>query len=317
MRKIIYSLVLVLIITGLTACSQKQEKTTEAKLYKTKIYYLNNAETKLVSEGYSPKSSVATDLVDELLDALDKKPENLTYKKVKPDNITVKEFNLNENGQLTLNFNSNYQMLTGVSEILCRAAIVKTLCQIDGVESVEFYVDGQPLILENEKPFGFMEAQDFIDNSDGKGNSNQYAVMTLFFANQEGDRLVECRVKVKYDGTMPMEQLIIEQIMGGPDRIEGLKEGTLFPTIPKDTVLLNTSIKDGVCYVDFNDAFLKRPSDTTGSVVIYSIVNSLVEMANVNKVQFTINGEQVKSYGEKIKFDEQFERNFEVVAKKE
>lgn len=317
MKKFIYGFVFILLMSVLSGCNQNQEYTKADEDSGYKIYYLNNGETKLVKEFYTTKSSDQNELIGELLKVMDKNPENLTYKKAKPENIFVKEFKVTEDGQLTLNFESNYELLTGVSEVLCRAAIVKTLCQINGVESIEFNVDDQPLMDENEKPFGFMTADDFIDYGDEEGNSNQNAVMTLFFANPKGNQLIETRVKVKYDGTVPMEQLIIEQLMAGPDRIEGIDKGSMRSTIPDGTVLLNSSIKDGVCYVDFNESFLERLPDITGQVAIYSVVNTLVEMSNVNKVQFTINGKQVKTYTEKIELDVQFERDFEIVMDKE
>ena len=63
------------------------------------------------------------------------------------------------------NISSEYKKLSVTQEILCRAAIVKTLCQVEDVTYVSFLVDGQPLKDSLDKPIGFMTAEDFIDNT--------------------------------------------------------------------------------------------------------------------------------------------------------
>ena len=49
---------------------------------------------------------------------------------------------------------------------------------------------------------------------------------------------------------------------------------------------------------------------------IYSVVNTLIELPNVNKVQFSIDGEQVLKYNESMSFGEPFERNLDIVKEK-
>lgn len=87
----------------------------------------------------------------------------------------------------------------------------------------------------------------------------------------------------------------------------------MLKTIPDGTELLNVSTKDGICYVDFNEKFMDKMEGIKDEVVIYSVVNSLVELSTINKVQFTINGEIKKNYREGISFDGLFERNLDLV----
>jgi len=55
----------------------------------------------------------------------------------------------------------------------------------------------------------------------------------------------------------------------------------------------------------------------TADVTIYSIVNSLVELSNVNKVQISINGDTSTTYREKFAFSTVYERNLDLVEKLE
>lgn len=306
---------LLISVCMVTACNKSKEDTvTEDAKYR--IYCIDQEETSLVSEPYEPKSMDTDGLITELLVQLKKSPKNISYKKAKPDTVSYKDYILKE-GQLTLNFDSNYTELKGVTEILCRAAIVKTLCQIDGVEYVEFNVNGQPLMNTNEKPIGFMKNDDFIDNTGSETNLSN-ASMTLYFANAKGDSLIETRInKNNYDGTTPMEQVVIEQLVKGPKAIEGADEEGLYATISSDVKLLKATTKDGVCYVDLNEKFLNKLPDITDEVAVYSVVNSLVELSAVNKVKFLINGEEQDTYWENISFDGFFERNLDIVESKQ
>lgn len=271
------------------------------------LYYIDKDETKVVRESYEPKATETEELIAEFVKALNKEPKNYAYRKAKPDSVVLKDYTYNGGGQLILNFETSYYDIEGIGEILTRAAIVKNFCQIEGVDYVEFYVAGQPLRDKNEKPIGMMSADNFIDNTGGETKYKQNAEISLFFANEAGKKLVESNIIVNYNGTIPMEQLIIEQLIAGP------VSDTKYPTIPDGTKLLKVTVKEGICYVDFNEKFLDKRDGITDDVAIYSVVNSLVEMSTINKVQIKINGELVKTYGESTKFDGMFERNLDIV----
>ena len=82
--------------------------------------------------------------------------------------------------------------------------------------------------------------------------------------------------------------------------------------IPSGTVLNKVTVRDGICYVDFNEKFMEKRKDITAEVALYSIVNSLTELSNVYKVQFLINGATRKNY-QNLDFSSTFERNLEIV----
>jgi germination protein M len=195
---------------------------------------------------------------------------------------------------------------------LYRAAVVKMLEQIDGVDFIQFYVDGQPLTDQNEKVIGFMSDDNFIDNTGKETNYGQNVSMVLYFANEDGTKLKEVHVSKVYDGTITIEQLIIQQLLEGVASIDGLDED-YYDTIPDGTNLIKTTTKDGICYVDFNSNFLNKRKGLTDETAIYSVVNSLVELSSVNKVQFTIDGVQVDKYGDGTDFSDIFERNLDIV----
>lgn len=287
----------------LGACSSKNTDVYDKSVIK--VYYINSKTSGIVSEDYKLISTDKVEQIGELLYMLRKDSDNLVHKNILPDEITY-TYELSEDGNLTLNFDSEYNKLTGVDEVLCRAAIVKTLCQIAGVDFIQINVNGSPLILNNEA-VGPLNLEDFIDSTETNTNYK----IKLYFANKNGDGLIEYDTDLNYSGTSSLEELAIEKLINGPTQLE------MYDTIPKDTILLNTSKNDGICTVDFNEKFLKKLTGVDEEVTIYSIVNTLVELPDIKKVQFTINSQEVENFGEYSKLNDLFERNLNLIKEAE
>ncbi|MDF2541777.1 MAG: hypothetical protein K0S47_1495 [Herbinix sp.] len=292
-RRLRLLLIIMFAIIG-TACNNKgNDIDTEETAQQTKLYFIDNNTSTLVSEDYSPIASTKEALVEEYLDALKAGPKNIAYKKAIPDTVSAKEFSFLDD-RLTINFDTAYNELKGIPEVLCRATIVKTLSQIKEVEYIEFYVNGQYV--------GLWTSEDFIDSTQ---TATEYQV-SLYFANEAGDGLVEWNKKLYHTGTDTIEEQVIKQLINGPT------ERGMYATVPEGTTLLNVTSKDGIVYVDFNEKFLEKLPDITDDVAIYSIVNSLVGVPGINKVQFMINGEITKKY-RNTSFDALFERNLSLI----
>ncbi len=311
-KRWVISFCFLMILIIFTGCQNVENKKKQESRYK--IYYLNNAQTQVVSEGYEMQATTTEEQIKEIETALNTiTPKDLTYRKALPDNVVLKLEPDIKKKQLKVHLDSNYNMLKGASEILCRAAIVKTVCQIQKVEYVEFIVDGKPLTNSQDVPIGFMTEETFIDNTGGETNYKQNASVTLFFSNASGTKLKETRVKITYNGTIPIEQMVIEQLIKGPENITGVEKSELFRCVSKNTKLIRVTVKDGICYADFSSELLNKPIGITDEVLVYSIVNTLVELPKINKVQFTINGQQTAVFADGMAFDIPFERNLDIV----
>ncbi len=302
-----------LLAAGFILCTGCQKNSDED--YKGYyIFGLDANETKVAYEKYTPVSKNTEELVEEFLNKMSDKPEDVYMKKAVPDDVTIDNYVISEEGSLSIYFNSSYGNYTGVPEILRRAAIVKTLCQVPGVEDVQFYVAGQPLTTSSMEAVGIMTASQFIDNTGGETSYKQNATLNMYFSDYKGTALVEVPVEITYDATIPLEQLAIEQLMKGPYSIEGINKKSVLPTIPAGTRLNNVTIKENTCYVDFSSDFLNKRKSVTSDVAIYSVVNTLVELPAINKVQFSIDGGQVLEYSDSVGFGEPFERNLDLVV---
>ncbi|MDD5935611.1 MAG: GerMN domain-containing protein [Clostridiales bacterium] len=288
-----------------SGCRKKEQETDTG----FKIYYIDQDETKLMSENYTLQGKDMNSQINELMVAVKKQPTNPDMRLAIPEAVTFIGHNFGEAGQLQLIFDEDYNTVTGVQEVLMRASIVKTFTQIEGVKEVEFFINRFPL-SKGDVLIGRMRADDFIDTVGEMTTYSQNAVISIYFSNSTGDALVESQRQVEYSGNVTLEQVIIEQLIDGPT--EKKEEAVLRGTLPSDTILNKVTKKDGICSVDFNEAFLNPVEGISPEVTIYSIVNTLVEQPTVDKVQFTINGKNVESY-KSIPFDKVFERNLNII----
>lgn len=291
--------VLLLMVISLTAC-QNQKKPSD-KASEVSIYYIDSKTSALVGEDYQMISSELDEQIEELLYMLKLNPENLLYKSTFTETVNIKGFQFNEDSSLTINFETNYNELKGINEVLCRAAIVKTLSQLPKVDYIQFAVNGQPLMDLNGNLVGIMTKEDFIDNT---GTETK---VKLYFANKKGDALVEYVTDIRYTGTGSLEELVLAELMKGPSQIG------MYPTIPQGVELIQVEMKEGVCYVNFNNKFMEKLPELNDKIAIYSIVNTLVELPYIKKVQFLINGEVKPVYGEGLTFDGFFERKLSLI----
>ncbi len=225
--------------------------------------------------------------------------------------VDVRDFQLKEK-QLSIYFSSAYYNTKGIDEILLRAAIVKTLCQVPGIEYVEFFVGETSMMVDGEV-VGVMSDLSFMDSIGGNGYTQEKYV-TLYFSDSSGKAIREVTSKLTYDMTVPLARLLVEQLLFGPEKLEELNTSDVRNTIPAGTKLNSLTIRDNVCYVDFSKEFLNMQADINSEVVIYSIVNTLCELSDVNMVQFTIDGEQREFYGDIKGFNNPYERNLDLVT---
>lgn len=309
MRKTMAKLLCLLFVLCLLAgCRAEEASNEDADAYR--IYYVNKDGTAVVSEGFTPRNAEGDAMVSEFVDALSQPAGNPEYKCALPDTVNILSYTV-ENGQMFLYFDGGYQKLDRVTEVLSRAAIVRTVCQLPQVDYVSFFVNDQSLLDSNQIPVGVMNAELFIENTGEQINSYNSATLDLYFANAAGDKLVKERDNFNYSSNMSLEKVVVEQLIKGP------VSDHAYPCIPSDTKILSITTKEGICYVNLDENFLGQGYDVSEAVPIYSIVNSLLELPNVNKVQILINGETPKVYRESISFETIFERNFDLIETEE
>ena len=291
------------VLIFLTGCSSGN-KQVEGDTYQ--IYYVNKEQTKVICNKYVTATEDMEGILEEILEQLGKVPEKLEYNPPLAGKFSLLSYSV-ENGTITLSFDDHYKEQSPIEEVLTRAAIVRTLTQINGIDYVTMQVRGEPVTDSLGNVVGAMSADMFIDNAGNEINAYEQVKLRLYFANESGDKLIETSRKGVYSSNISMEKLIVEQLIKGPNG-EGI-----YPTINPATKVIGVTVKDGTCYVNLDENFLKPTTEVSAEVAIYSITNSLVELSNVNKVQISINGKTNYMFFESISLEKSFERNLDLV----
>lgn len=270
------------------------------------VFYLDMEGDSLVREPYEEEDLSGEDAVQTMIDHMMENPDSIDYKSVFPEDVEIEEWKL-EDQKLDLYFGQEYLDMTDSEEVLLRAALVQSLGQIEGVNSVMFYVGQDPVRDSSGEPIGYMRPDDFIQNTGSAIHSYQKTKLKLYFADKKGSHLVEEEVNVRYNSNLSIEKVIVEQLIKGP------KDTDLTPLVPADTKVIGVSVKEGICYINLSGHFLTNTYGADPELVVYSIVNSVVEGGNASRVQISVNGEKDVYYMDQVDLGKPLARDLDLV----
>lgn len=300
MKKISNLLLCLLCLLAFSACGQEEDN--NANIYP--IYYVSNSETKVEMHEYEMQSASEEEQLQELINCLSTVPDKLEYKAPLSMGFQLLGMSV-EDGKVLLDVDATYEELPATTEVLVRAAIVRTLTQLPHINYVGITVEGSQLYDNIGELVGWMGADEFINNDGNEINTYELTKVKLYFANGNGDKLIATYREKYYSTNIPLERFVVEELIAGPsEQLEGI-----YPVVNPGTKVINVMTKDGICYVNLDASFLTVVNNVSTEISIYSIVNSLVELSNVNKVQILINGEIPATFSTTT-----FERNLDYVT---
>lgn len=274
----IFLSLILLVSLMLSGCGNEKDK-DEAD-----IYYLNLTGTSMAVEEHDKPDGAPEEQAIALLELLHSQPQESDFRQTIPKSVSIRDVVIN-GYMLTVDFSEEYKNLSTTEEILVRAAIVRTMVQVEGISFVSFLVEGAPLTDVNGNYIGGMSADSFVENPGAQINTSLTTSLNLYFADETGTKLEKETRRVHYSSNISMEKLVMEQIIDGPKK-QGL-QGVISP----ETKIINISVAEGICYVNMDSTFLIQNENIAEDVLLYSIVNSLTELPNVEKVQISVNGD--------------------------
>lgn len=310
MRRWINMLVLLTAIL-LAGCGSEKGTTgiagsTDAEPGVYQIYYLSPSMTRLAAQEYRTESTDTAVLIEELMAQFMKVPADVDNQAALTDKVVYQGYK-QQDMVLYLYFDNNYTSMTSYREILCRAALTRTMTQIPGIDYINIYSGDQPLLDMNGSPVGMLSAADFVDGISDV-NAFERTELTLYFTDVTGEMLHAEKREVVHNINTSVERVVLEELISGPE------QPGLMPTLDPGIKILNVAVNENVCYINFDSTFLTNPLEVKEYIPIYSIVNSLSEQASVNRVQITVGGVQDVSFRDSISLNTIFERNLDYIA---
>lgn len=282
-------LLIVLLLNGCAASGSSNQETEALQENEYYVYYRTGDAYTLSCTACEVEEVNRQDLIRELYQKL-QEPEDAQMVSVVPKNLLLTSTYV-EGTNLILNFSANYTTMHATEEILCRAAVVQTMLQLDGIDGVSFNVADQPLVSNSGRTIGVMTADSFESSLN---QSLKETELTLYFADETGQGLKAEQRKIVYRSGQTLERLVVEELIDGPN-----SEGC-YPVVDGNLKLTGISVSDNICYVYFDTFFLQNSLEVADYIPIYAIVNSLSELSNISRVQFVIGGSQDVTFREAI-----------------
>lgn len=306
MNRFVVMALLCFITIGVVGC--KSETTQTNNEYANTVYLANSDMNGLVAIEVDLEGNSLESKIESIIKIL--KLGNQQGKSSIPAMINVVSVKLDEKNAV-LSFDDTYTKMAPVEEILCRSSIVKSITELDGIDSVEFYIGSVPYQNADGTVLGSMGPDDVVLDFTQKQIQKVTKNVTFYFADQAGEFLVPVEYEVSLNSDEQIEKTILNLLIQGPE------DKTLVRTIPEETKVKNVYINEGVCYVDLSEEFITKHmgGSTAEMLTIYSIVNTLTDLDNINKVQFLIEGSKRPEFKGHLEFDGLFQRNFDLMKK--
>ncbi len=188
-----------------------------------------------------------------------------------------------QRGLVTLELSEEFLNASAMERSAAAFAAVLTLCQLDEVDAVSIISGGETL-------FHGLDPEDaLLQDTDSDPYTRR---LRLYFASADGRWLTSEYHSLSLDEDSYLERYVMEELLRGPNDPE------LHSAIPEGTELLSCRTENGVCTVDLGGAFRdERPETALGErLAVWSIVNSLTALSDVDSVQILCEGEVVDSY---------------------
>jgi len=302
----IISAIVIIVATLVILLPDKQDD--ELKSKNIDLYYFNDTYTSIVAENRDIKYESSRDLPELVLEALMSGPSDSKNKAIFPENTHLLSFD-ERFGDVVIDFSKEYMSEENSKGYLATYAIVKSLCQVGGVDRVMVTVEGEEIIASDGTMIGYLSDDDIDLVSDTTTQDSK--TLMLFFADKDEDILRKEQRVIKITDTMPVEQYIVNEL------IKGTQSEKLRNIISTDTELISAQTTDGTCFVNFKSGFVEKNTGNgkNEELIIYSIVNSLCEIDGVNSVQFLVDGKKIESFGN-IDISKFFECNEELGGNK-
>ena len=303
-RKLKVIIITIILLISTAACTATTGNESES----FGIYRINSKQTALVKEDYTIRSDITSDKIRELLEELStERVEDDSLNPI-PGEVSVVDFELVD-GVLLLHFDANYGQLSGIREVLLRAAVVKTFLQMEEVGSVSFYVGEEPLKDAYGNVVGVMTADSFLDTFGEREEALESDSFVLYYGTEDGRKLIRKKRMLHFNNTMSREAVVLSYLSRSP----GTKDGAQAVLSP-GTKILSVTTKEGICHVNLDSSFLSQQSGVSTETAVYGIVNSLTEFDEINKVEISVDSQAEGMVPEILKVNGVYEANMSLVV---
>ena len=278
---VLLSVLLIAASFGAMGCAKKEEP-------QSGIFYLYYKDVSALNlhpvEAYFDQAYPFEERVASIFGKLRESDRRATYVSAIPERVEILSAVL-DGTCLVFDFSASYHQMLFFEEVMMRAAVVRTFTQMPEVSTVEFRVEGQPLVLQRGAGtlVGPMKASDFMDVFGSGLNAYTEGRFTLYFATESGDKLHPVVREQYHSNQISLEQFALQQLISGP-----MSEAEGFPVLPPSLKINSLTVREGVCHVDLSTDILTQSLSLPAETIIFSIVDTLTEITGTTSVRISI-----------------------------
>ena len=202
-----------------------------------------------------------------------------------PPGTQVKTYSLKD-GQLSLHFNDKLMGLSGIDLTLAAGCVARTFLEITGAEVLIITADGT---LLNGQTSMRLTLQD-LALMDGS-TERLHRELTVYYTDQNRRYLIGQEVSLTPVTPEELPMQLLSLLQTAPSGLNS--------ALPVDIKFRSVTITDGLCVVDMSPEFESRRffSHAGQLLSLMAIVNTLTGLSEVERVEFTIDGQLLIRYG--------------------
>ncbi|MEA4814813.1 MAG: GerMN domain-containing protein [Oscillospiraceae bacterium] len=277
-------------VLSLAACasvSANKDNDTYKLYYKTNLSYTAGGDavgSESVEISKTDTAALAEDIIDKLLAG----PDDTELISPFPAGTKLNSVKVSAR-HAQVDMSEQYGRLSGMDLTIADYCITLSLTQLSNIGSVAVTVNGEPIPYRDTQRF--MSRDVLLSTMDDVVRT---LTVKLYFEESSTGRLVpEDRTIELYEGETQADK-VMSELLAGPEN------EAYISVIPEDVTVRYTQVDDGTCYVNLSQEFERDIPETSHEQnnVVYSIVNSLCSVNEINDVQILVNGAVVNSYGD-------------------
>ncbi len=307
--KVFIGLILSLFIAFIILGSMEEVETFRYDDTDEEAIYLYNPQTASLEQIVLYLDSIIDtenkrEIVDYVLSLLYKGVRSSDYEPTIPSESSVNYFVV-DGRNVIFNLNRDVYALDKEKRLIMLSSIVASLVSFDSITSVEFYVEGMAMTDDMGQSIGKLSKQDVImsyDTIEQMESTNEWMV---YLPTESGKNLERQSVLLTSRHYEKPEEVLLNYLLFQDDR----------PIFGEKTTLIDVYTVNGICFVDMDESFqrIPLPEGISERIAIYSIVNSLSELEDIDYVQFMIDGEIVETFHGTLSLNRLLEMNYVLV----
>lgn len=259
------------------------DDTPEKLRNKSAIYYFDVQRRYLIGSKATVELSEPSAAPASVLELLLEPPSGSGLSAPLPSGTRIRSV-IVEDGLCTVDLSAEFESRRFYSrraQLLSLFSVVNTLTELEGIERVEFSVDGDLLIRYGS----FTISEPLVRDTRFIGpvrTALGEIDASLYLCHGPEGGLLEIPVRIRGTNAVSREELLLNALL------EDTGANDISSRIPVGTVLNQVSIHGGICHVDLSDAYLTSPGDLYWSG--RAIAATLCTIEGVTGVQITVNG---------------------------